>query len=323
MKENEKTSVPSEQELQLINTYTRRTLTADEVYVFSVVLCDNEIDRDFECFADEALDGLCGLFVGKSGILDHNPKSENQTARIFSCFVEEVKGKLTKNSKQYKRLVARAYLPQSEKNSELILMLDSGIKKEVSVGCSMGRCTCSICGGDMKHGECDHIKGITYGGKLCYGELSDPKDAYEWSFVAVPAQREAGVIKCFKKGKENVLVDSVVQKLCSAGEEVRLSCGEARKIFDMINELKVKAQNGEAYFNEMKSEVIRLGGIVQPELSSETLRSVAERMSLDELKDFKKAYESKAAQLMPQTPQLFKEDGEKTFEKKNNAYCGI
>ena len=33
-------SVPNEEELELINAYTRRKFTAEEIYVFSVVLCD-------------------------------------------------------------------------------------------------------------------------------------------------------------------------------------------------------------------------------------------------------------------------------------------
>ena len=37
-------------ELELINKYSRREITEDEVYVFSVVLCDNDIDRDNERF---------------------------------------------------------------------------------------------------------------------------------------------------------------------------------------------------------------------------------------------------------------------------------
>ena len=38
---------------------------------------------------------------------------------------------------------------------------------------------------------------MSYGGKLCYFTLKAPTDAYEWSFVAVPAQRKAGVMKSF------------------------------------------------------------------------------------------------------------------------------
>ena len=36
------------EKLQLLNQFTRRELTEEEVYIFDVILCDNEIDRDFE-----------------------------------------------------------------------------------------------------------------------------------------------------------------------------------------------------------------------------------------------------------------------------------
>lgn len=41
-----------QRDLDLINNYTRRKLSKDEVYIFSVVLCDNEVDREFEKFSD-------------------------------------------------------------------------------------------------------------------------------------------------------------------------------------------------------------------------------------------------------------------------------
>ncbi len=44
--------------LDKINRFTRRKLTEDEVYVFSVILCDNDIDRDCERFSDGALQSL-------------------------------------------------------------------------------------------------------------------------------------------------------------------------------------------------------------------------------------------------------------------------
>ena len=43
--------VVTEEALAAINRYTQKDLTADEVFVFSAVLCDNEIDRDFERFS--------------------------------------------------------------------------------------------------------------------------------------------------------------------------------------------------------------------------------------------------------------------------------
>ena len=39
-----------ERDLALINRWSRKALTAEEVYAFAVRLCDNEIDRDGERF---------------------------------------------------------------------------------------------------------------------------------------------------------------------------------------------------------------------------------------------------------------------------------
>ena len=73
-------------------------------------------------------------------------------------------------------------------NGDLISEIQSGIKKETSISCTMGEKLCSVCGADMYKGGCDHEKGGEYGGKLCYHILDEPLEAYEWSFVAVPAQ---------------------------------------------------------------------------------------------------------------------------------------
>ena len=71
--------------------------------------------------------------------------------------------------------------------------IDGGILREVSVGCAMGKALCSICG--QEYGTCCHRKGETYEGEVCICELHDPVDAYEMSFVAVPAQPGSGVTK--------------------------------------------------------------------------------------------------------------------------------
>ncbi|OPZ45151.1 MAG: hypothetical protein BWY95_02051 [Bacteroidetes bacterium ADurb.BinA104] len=102
-----------------------------------------------------------------------------------------------------KVLRGSAYMLRTTETAELIKAIEGGIKKEVSVGCSMGGCNCSICGERFSYNwqtgkflcENNHFKGDTYDGKRSVGDLVDPKDAYEVSFVAVPAQRGAGVTK--------------------------------------------------------------------------------------------------------------------------------
>ena len=69
-------------DLECISQYTRRPFTEQEVYTFSVALCDNEIDRDFERFSVEALHTLSQLFLGKQAFFYHNMKTGNQAAQL-------------------------------------------------------------------------------------------------------------------------------------------------------------------------------------------------------------------------------------------------
>ena len=290
------------EELELINTYSRRTLTADEVYVFTVVLCDNDVDRDGERFTVESLFALEKLFVGKTGIFDHNPSAKNQTARIISCRVENVASRTTATGDEYFCLKARAYLPRTEGNSELIAALDSGIVKEVSVGCAVGKILCSVCGDDI--GMCPHRKGETYGGKLCCGELTEPYDAYEWSFVAVPAQKNAGVTKT-AYGKE-IDMEGIMKKL-SRGQSATFSDRDCKKLLEYIDSLKQSAKDGVYYRDSLTTEVLRLSAAVQPGISRETMESVTKGMSVAQLKEFKNAFEKQRAELIPVAPQLYTE----------------
>lgn len=89
---------------------------------------------------------------------------------------------------------------RTEANQDLIAEIEGGIKKEISVGCAVNRSTCSICGSVA--GSCSHRRGQIYDGRLCFFNLEEPADAYEWSFVAVPAQRKAGVVKTLRLPQE-------------------------------------------------------------------------------------------------------------------------
>ena len=61
----------TEDELKLINKHTLSPLSADEVFTFKAVLCDNEIDRQSERFTVKALEDMKKLFIGKTVIKDH------------------------------------------------------------------------------------------------------------------------------------------------------------------------------------------------------------------------------------------------------------
>lgn len=262
----------TKEELDQINRFSKAELTADQVYTFSVRLCDNEVDRDFERFGTEDLERLGELFLGKSGIFDHQWSAKGQTARIYRTEVVREPDTVTAAGDEYRWLKGWAYLMRTEKNQELITEIEGGIKKEVSVGCSMGRSVCSVCGAE--NGACGHAKGQIYGGKLCFMELKDPKDAYEWSFVAVPAQPRAGVVKRF--GTE--------------GPELRV--------------LRKQAEMGQRYLMALRREVVRLAMLADGSLDGNIFAKAAGRLEEAELLELKGAYEAQIAKKFPVPAQL-------------------
>lgn len=190
------------EQLALINRQTLRKIGGGELYTFRIVGCDDQIDRDFERFPLETLEGLAPKYVGRTVIFDHDWTAKNQTARIYNAEVEGLG--------DYNRLVLYCYMLRAG-NEAIINSLEAGILREVSVSCAIKSTRCSICG--QPDGKCGHQPGQTYGDSLCVRELLDPADAYEVSFVAVPAQPGAGVIKSAAQPQKSSLSEDVEEKI--------------------------------------------------------------------------------------------------------------
>ena len=273
----ESRGTPTAAQLASINAQAKATLTAEQVYVFALRLCDDQVDRDQERFDTQALPELARLFLGKTGILDHKWSSDSQVARIFAT--EVVKEEAVSYVKAW------AYIRRGGAADEVIADVEAGIKKEVSVGCSMGRSVCSICGGD--YGTCGHQKGEVYDGQLCCVILKEPMDAYEFSFVAVPAQREAGVLKGFENRKP------CLKELAAefgAQAEYRI--------------LWKQAELGRQYEKELQDQVVRLSLSLNLGVEEPVLRGMVQKAAPEDLLKLRDALEKRLAQWLPVQPQL-------------------
>ena len=268
--------VPVGRQLEAINALSKAELTAEQVYVFSLRLCDDQVDRDHERFDTEALAGLARLFIGKTGILDHQWSAGNQVARIFETEVVR--------EDRISYIKAWAYIRRGGRAEELIADIEAGILKEVSVGCAMGMAVCSVCGSE--YGTCGHRKGEHYDGQLCCAILREPMDAYEFSFVAVPAQREAGVLKALGGGKT----------LKELAEEFGAQ-GEYRAMFK-------EAQLGRQYAKQLQDDVVRLCLSLELGVAEPVLRSVFGHAAGEDLLAVKAALETRLAESMPMMCQL-------------------
>jgi hypothetical protein len=116
----------------------------------------------------------------------------------------------------------------------------------------------------MYKGGCDHEKGGEYCGKLCYHILDEPLDAYEWSFVAVPAQVNAGVTKRFALREKH------------EGTDKSYELALAREAFE--------------------KDVLRLSYFCKPFMSAKRVKELAELMTVTELIDFRGRLEKQAAE---------------------------
>ncbi len=233
-------------DLALINQYSRRELGAGEVYAFPLTLCDNETDRDGERFSIPALNTLAEMFLGKTGIFDHNPRAANQTARIYATDVVTDESRVTSAGEPYTRLSALAYMVRDERTAGIILDIDAGILKEVSVGVQA---------------------------TVENGVIVDPTDAYEWSFVAVPAQKNAGVTK---------------QKEDGSAE---------------IKKLRAMAEAGERFADSLRRDVVRFAALAQPEINAATLEAVVKKLDINELEELRRGFKKTAARFYPVAPQ--------------------
>ena len=270
------TGAPTAAQLEAINALAKTRLNGEQVYVFSLRLCDDQIDRDGERFDTGALPGLAKLFLGKTGILDHRWSTENQVARIFETQVVKEK------DESYIR--AWAYIRRGGKNDELIADIEAGIKKEVSVGCAMAQAVCSVCGSE--YGTCGHVKGERYDGQVCAVILKEPVDAYEFSFVAVPAQRQAGVMKGMGAAV------SLKELAAEHGAQAEYRA------------LTKEAELGRRYRKDLEDGVVRLGLALELGVSEPVLRSLAQTAGAEELLALKNALQGRLDESLPMVSQL-------------------
>ena len=110
-------------------------------------------------------------------------------------------------------------------------------------------------------------------------------DAFEWSFVAVPAQPKAGVLK--HKGY-HAMKELAGQE--GWGHEVEL--------------LERQAELGRRYLSALRREVVRLNGLTGEGVEHAVMERIAGKLGEDELLELRRVYADKAAKRFPLMTQL-------------------
>lgn len=195
----------TDEDLKKINKYTLSPVSAEDVFIFKATMADNEQDdRNYMPFDLKALQALKKLYPGKTMLKDHSRSADNQIARIYDTELVQNANKQTDLGELHTELVAKIYMIKTDSNKDLISEIIGGIKKEVSTSCTPEKMICNICNTDNMKKYCRHWPGVEYTvengspegtKKRCKMLLSGATEAYELSFVAVPAQPRAGTHK--------------------------------------------------------------------------------------------------------------------------------
>lgn len=144
---------------------------------------------------------------------------------------------------------------------------------------------CSVCGSE--YGTCGHHKGESYDGVICCAILKDPVDAYEFSFVAVPAQRDAGVLKALGGGRKCL-------------KELAEEFGVQAEYRALVKQ----AQLGGRYEQELRDSVVRLSLSLELGVEEPVLRSLVKTAAAEDLLRLKEALEQRLAESLPVVTQL-------------------
>ena len=218
----------SNEELNLINKFTLHPLSKEELFTFNIELCSNEIDRECESFTKSTIQELAKMFIDKPCIYDHNANSKNQTARIYATEIIEHNDERTKFGEPKISLIAKAYTIKCDEFKNFIQKISAGILREISISCQIKNKICSIC--NQNYNNCHHEINKIYDNQICFIKLVKPLAAYECSFVTIPAQPCAKIIKTFslndtQKSNDAAISKQQINNLCQQVKKLGFLCG--------------------------------------------------------------------------------------------------
>ena len=151
---------------------------------------------------------------------------------------------------------------------------------------------------------------------LCYGILTNPTDAYEWSFVAVPAQRKAGVTKSFFK--EEHTLQKGIDILKSMTEDTVLTVNQAAEIKEYIAALEELSSEALTYKKHLTEEIQRYALIIMPKVDTKQFTQGCSFMNLSELRCLRDGLKKQAGEILPPSLQL--RASVKESNNNNNAF---
>lgn len=335
-------------DLAAINRFSRKNLTADQVFIQKFLAAHNMVDREKERFSEELLSDLAKTIPGKSLLKNHN-HSDDPLGLVFSSelqksSIEEVKALVgaemneVKGTDNPELLFIKMFIFKTDKNLEERQKIDSGVFQHGSISLGAER------GLEKEHNGHEFF------------EIQARGEAHEFSLVFLGAQQGAG--KRYKNKektepeKGNKGMDKVLEIMGAIGEAIGKKVTEStvtkeikaviqeglEKVKELTTkvtelekeakELKPQAEEGKKYKSHLVGEFVRLKGVVKEveatEEAKKELEKFANSFDMDFIKNeivnlSKRVDETFTAdpQLIPSKPIEKKTDDKKKDEDSN------
>lgn len=163
---------------EAVNRYALRALDPGEYAVFTLNLCNNQIDRHFSRFPEEELARINDLVPGRPLMERHDLRGSLPRGRFFRSALHREGGVVS--------VRPEVYVLRTAENADFILNIEGGVYRETSIGFSFRTPECSVCGKDLR--TCEHVPGRAYGGDTCHFIMREVLEVAEGSVVSAGSQ---------------------------------------------------------------------------------------------------------------------------------------
>lgn len=174
-------------DVEEINKIAPKPLRMDQVYVRSMYLCSTQpCKADYCRFSIHALNSIRKKIIGQSVMIGHN-RSSLPLARFFKASIAEKHNEQSGETVHFVRAWFY-WLRDTSGAKDLLLNIDGGIYREVSLAWRFQEWNCSIC--NAKNGSCSHRPGETYQNQTCFRIIHEVTDVMEGSLVYKSADKD-------------------------------------------------------------------------------------------------------------------------------------
>jgi len=164
--------------LAAINQFALRPLIAEDVAIFTLDLCHNQVDRHHSRFPDDELAKINAMVPGRPLMERHDLRGSLPRGTFFRSALHRAGERLS--------VRPEVYVLRTAENADFIRNIEGGIYRETSIGFAFRTPECSICARDIR--TCEHVPGRVFGDAVCHFIMRNVLEVIEGSVVPSGSQ---------------------------------------------------------------------------------------------------------------------------------------